>query len=556
MDEVVNLDGNNAAKQKASTQQLEEFEIALDDSELKALRAEFGEAGKLDDDDFDETDVMTSSEYQRSSEEFDLALERYWSGGKGSKSSSSSSKGKSSSSRQDGVDKASTSDRERVERTPVAVCARCHALRNYGRVKNKEVEHLLPEFDFEAVVGRRLRRAYGRRAVVVMVVDAADFDGSFPRAVATLMQDAVRENADAHERGLPSNVPRLMLAANKVDLLPDEALKMRLQNWVRHRARQGGVEECSGVYLVSAKSGYGIDDLAEKMAELAGPRGEVWVVGAQNAGKSSLINALAKRAGGGSTKVTEAWLPGTTIGVIKLSGVLPGRAMLLDTPGIIHAHQVTTRLDTEEVLQLLPRKKLKPRTFRVQVGSCVHVGSVARLDVIAAPGSSLYLTLWASADVACHMGKIEGAGELLQNHGGSTLQPPIGDYERLTQLGSWVWRDLQISGDSWKQSTTDISIAGVGWVAVAVAGDATVRVFTYEGVAVLMHEAMLRDMARDLERPGFSSMRVRKGEKPKSKKGKKSNAGDQSDDDDGGDDDTSARSISRVEGIAARAASG
>lgn len=60
---------------------------------------------------------------------------------------------------------------------------------------------------------------------------------------------------------------------------------------------------------------------------------------------------------------------------------------------------------------LLPRKALKPRTFRIAPGQSVLVGGVARLDVLSAPAATIYVTLWASADVITHFGKTEAAGK-------------------------------------------------------------------------------------------------------------------------------------------------
>ncbi|KAI3805664.1 hypothetical protein L1987_28237 [Smallanthus sonchifolius] len=53
------------------------------------------------------------------------------------------------------------------------VCAMCHSLRNYGK---------------------RLNSVTGTRAMVVMVVDAVDFDGSFPRKVAELVSNTIDVN--------------------------------------------------------------------------------------------------------------------------------------------------------------------------------------------------------------------------------------------------------------------------------------------------------------------------------------------------------------------------
>ncbi|KAI3799364.1 hypothetical protein L1987_34658 [Smallanthus sonchifolius] len=89
------------------------------------------------------------------------------------------------------------------------VCARCHGLRNYGKVKDQTVENLLPDFDFDHTVERRLNSVTGTRAVVVMVVDAVDFDGSFPRKVAELVSNTIDVNSRAWKEGKSENLPDL-----------------------------------------------------------------------------------------------------------------------------------------------------------------------------------------------------------------------------------------------------------------------------------------------------------------------------------------------------------
>lgn len=268
-------------------------------------------------------------------------------------------------------DKRENSLGEEGEEEKMVVCARCHALRNYGKVKDESLENLLPDFDFERVVGSRLKKAYGRRAVVLMVVDGSDFDGSFPRKAAAVLAEAEAELGSAWQEGKAGNTPRLLVVMNKIDLLPKQISPNRMDQWVRRRAKAGGVPRLTGVHLVSAFKGWGIEALAEKVKELAGARGDCWVVGAQNAGKSSLINSLAKYSGETRkvTRLTEAAVPGTTLGVLKLEGILPARARLFDTPGLLHPHQITTRLTREEQKLVEVRKELKPRTFRVKVMS-------------------------------------------------------------------------------------------------------------------------------------------------------------------------------------------
>ncbi|KAJ0793151.1 putative nitric-oxide synthase (NADPH) [Helianthus annuus] len=249
------------------------------------------------------------------------------------------------------------------------VCARCHSLRNYGRVKDQTVENLLPDFDFDHTVGRRLNSASGNRTVVVMVVDAVDFDGSFPRKVAELVSNTIDVNSRAWKEGKSGNLPRIVLVVTKIDLLPTSISPTGFEYWVRTRAREGGANKLTKVHLVSAVKNWGLKDLADDMVSLAGPRGHVWVIGAQNAGKSTLINAMGKCVGGRMSVLTEAPVPGTTLGIVRVEGVLPGQAKLFDTPGLLHPHQITTRLTREEQKLVHITKELKPRTYRIKVSN-------------------------------------------------------------------------------------------------------------------------------------------------------------------------------------------
>ena len=60
---------------------------------------------------------------------------------------------------------------------------------------------------------------------------------------------------------------------------------------------------------------------------------------------------------------------------------------------------------------LLPRRQLKPRTFRASAGQTIFVGGLARFDLVQIPAQTMYLTVWASDEVACHYGRTETAGE-------------------------------------------------------------------------------------------------------------------------------------------------
>ncbi|CAN4114083.1 unnamed protein product [Withania somnifera] len=383
------------------------------------------------------------------------------------------------------------------------VCARCHSLRYYGKVKDPSVENLLPDFDFDHTVGRRLMSSSGARAVVLMVVDASDFDGSFPRKVAQLVSRTIEENSRAWKEGKSGNVPRMVLVVTKIDLLPSTLSPTRLEHWVRTRAREGGVIKLTSVHMVSAVRDWGVKNLVDDVVELAGPRGHIWAVGAQNAGKSTLINAIGKCTGGNVSHLTEAPVPGTTLGILRVEGVLPGNAKLFDTPGLLHPHQISMRLTREEQKLLHISKELKPRTYRIKAGYSVHIGGLMRLDVEELSVDSVYVTVWASPLIPLHMGRTENVSTMLEEHFGRQLQPPIGE-GRLEELGKWLKREFQVSGNMWDSSSVDIAASGLGWFAIGLKGEAKLGVWTYDGVDVIVRNALLPNRSRDFEVAGFT----------------------------------------------------
>ncbi|CAN7095263.1 unnamed protein product [Brassica rapa subsp. narinosa] len=394
----------------------------------------------------------------------------------------------------------------------VTVCARCHSLRNYGQVKNQAAENLLPDFDFDRMISTRLIKPMSRNSsttVVVMVVDCVDFDGSFPKRAANSLFKALQKAENDPNVG--KNLPKLVLVATKVDLLPSQISPARLDRWVRHRAKAGGAPRLSGVYMVSARKDLGIKNLLAYIKELAGPRGNVWVIGAQNAGKSTLINAFSKKDGAKVTRLTEAPVPGTTLGILRIGGVLSAKAKMYDTPGLLHPYIMSLRLNSEERKMVEIRKELQPRSYRVKAspllliykaGQSVHIGGLVRLDLVSASVETIYITVWASHSVSLHLGKTENSDEIRKSHSGLRLQPPIGE-KRASELGNWEEKEIKVTGSSWEVKSIDVAVAGLGWFSLGLKGEATLALWTYQGIDVTLREPLVIDRAPFLERPGF-----------------------------------------------------
>lgn len=86
--------------------------------------------------------------------------------------------------------------------------------------------------------------------------------------------------------------------------------------------------------------------------------------------------------------------------------------------------------------------------------------------------------------------------------GSFLMQPPVG-IERASEIGRWEEREVKVSGLSWDVNSIDISVAGLGWLSLGLKGEATLTLWTFDGIDITMREPLVLDRAPSLERPGF-----------------------------------------------------
>ncbi|KAK1903633.1 Nitric oxide-associated protein 1 [Dissostichus eleginoides] len=145
-----------------------------------------------------------------------------------------------------------------------AVCQRCHLLTHHNQALQVE----LSAEGYAAVV-KRLRPLQG---LLLLVVDLLDLPDSLPSDLISMVGD------------------------NKqivVDLLPGDAPNylQRIRRQLEAYCAVAGLQ-VSEVQLISAKTGFGIEQLISRLQRTWSYRGDVYLVGSSNAGKSSLFNAL------------------------------------------------------------------------------------------------------------------------------------------------------------------------------------------------------------------------------------------------------------------------
>uniref|UniRef100_A0A3Q2Y945 Nitric oxide associated 1 n=1 Tax=Hippocampus comes TaxID=109280 RepID=A0A3Q2Y945_HIPCM len=197
----------------------------------------------------------------------------------------------------------------REDRLRSATCQRCHLLRHHHR---KALDPQASEDEFR----RALRPIRSRRALVLLVVDLLDV----PDSIVPDLPDLV--GADK----------RVVVLGNKIDLLPADSpnhlqrIRRQLGRWCRDA---GFGPQVSDVHLISAKTGYGVEALISGLQRAWKYKGDVYLVGSANAGKSTLFNTLLRsdycksEACDVVGKATVSPWPGTTLDLLKFPIVNP-----------------------------------------------------------------------------------------------------------------------------------------------------------------------------------------------------------------------------------------
>jgi len=136
-------------------------------------------------------------------------------------------------------------------------------------------------------------------------------------------------------------------------------------------------------------------------------------------------------------------------------------------------------------------RQVEPITFRVASGKCVLVGGLARIELVGDCKPFLF-TFFVSNDIKLHPTDAAKADEYIAKHAGEVLTPPLAPGpERMEQFGKFEDHIINIEGAGWKEAAADISLTGLGWIAVTGAGTAKVKVSVPKGIGVAVRPPLM-----------------------------------------------------------------
>ena len=134
---------------------------------------------------------------------------------------------------------------------------------------------------------------------------------------------------------------------------------------------------------------------------------------------------------------------------------------------------------------------MEPISFLIKPGKAVLVGGLARVELLE-PSRPFFFTFFVANDIKLHPTDSNRMEAMLQEHVGTMLTPPLAPAaERMRQLGEFESHVVTVEGNGWSEASADITLTGLGWVAVTGAGTATVRISVPRGIGVTLRPPLM-----------------------------------------------------------------
>ncbi len=302
-----------------------------------------------------------------------------------------------------------------VQQLDQSYCQSCFRIRHYG-----DLQKVNPNKEYDEEI---LTLIQSKDALFVWVIDLFHLEESVPSALLRSFRGK-----------------EVILAVNKRDLFPKNISDHKLYLAITRYFSFSQIQ-LKGVCFIG---NYGKDG-QEALLEMIGSNRlnrDVYVCGCTNAGKSTLINALAK-----SDTLTASPIPSTTANTIAV-GTSAG--VLYDTPGFMGKISLYHALDKQQIKALQPTKTLKPLGFQLSCDQTLLIGGVGAIRFVGADHLSVICYLPPALNV------MRIKSESLSKHKEARIQ------HELISFGSQEWKQQSWPGDS----SFDFVLLNLGFLSI------------------------------------------------------------------------------------------
>lgn len=202
-----------------------------------------------------------------------------------------------------------------------------------------------------------------KRALAVIMVDLMDFPCSIWPGIVDII----------------GTKRPVFIVGNKVDLLPQDSHKYldHVRNCLEKSVIDAGLTATNIKHtcLISAETNYGVEDLITNLHNVWACKGDIYLVGCTNVGKSTLFNALLKsdlcksKASNIIKRVTASIWPGTTMRMLKFPILRPSQMVLFERMKRLHSENRKLRED---------RKLLRDQAKTGQTAQTTLIGHIGK----------------------------------------------------------------------------------------------------------------------------------------------------------------------------------
>jgi len=340
--------------------------------------------------------------------------------------------------------------------TTVLFCEKCWAEQRYNIAPRE------PHIDSQFI--DMLRDAEASDALIVYVVDLFSFEASFISQVTEVIE------------GL-----RVLVIANKRDLLPKKVPDASLREYVSHRFRVSKLNvKSEDVVLTSLTSSADIKKIASRIETLR-RRHDVYIIGAINAGKTLFLSSFLRSYSNSSRlNITTANYPGTQIRVMQIP--LDGSSYIYDTPGTSIENSIISKLDIDSVRAITPNEEVVGRKLSLSQGDSILIGGLAHIDLM--KGGKQNITGYFANPVTLKKVSRNVDSAFIKGIEKETISPVSRSAKALNEFDAF-----EITVD--ETGSRDIGIEGLGWINF-LAGGQTWRIYVPKGVSVYTTRAKIK----------------------------------------------------------------
>ena len=294
-------------------------------------------------------------------------------------------------------------------------------------------------------------------ALVVCIVDLFSFELAFPSDCMNIIKDN-----------------RLLVIANKRDLLPKNIDEDTLREYVAHRFRMARVKvNKEDVFLASINS-LDHDRSLWKEIDQRRQRHDVYAIGASGAGKTMLLSAFLRSYKNKTPKsvVTENY-PGTNLAVMQIP--LDSSSWIYDTPGTPLTNSITYHLPVSVAKLCVPSEVIKPRSYSLMAGDEFFLGGLARIAL--KEGRRTEITYFGAKTIRpVRVRNKDPEATFLRGIRSGDLVPAS---PALCHPNHFAVYDIEVE----ETGDRDIGIAGFGWIRFRGDGQ-TFRIYVPKSVGV------------------------------------------------------------------------